>query len=223
MKSENLLKNIYIGLLALLSGTMVFTPLLIKDGVSIFSEEMIETGILFLLVVTSFAVYSLYSRELKRRGKELDETLNYIGAVNIQTDQLKSIFDMLTRYPESKKDFKHLFESLAQKALASVNSEWVLFRIVDTNSGNTLTEYTRARGAAVLLKCEVSNKDLLENKNPEDCQTMVSTQENLSIRVFCVLPVKFLSENQKVFLRAVVNNLSMLYLIFESEAVKKRK
>jgi hypothetical protein len=160
---------------------------------------------------------------LKRREKELDETLNYIGAVNVQVDQITSIIDMISRYPESKKDFRYLFEALAQKALAGVASDWVLFRIIGVESGKTLTEYTKARGIAVLLKCELSNKDLLDKKYPEECRTIASTQENLSIKVFCVMPVKELSENQEVLLKAIVNNLCMLYLIFDTEAVNRRK
>jgi hypothetical protein len=45
-------------------------------------------------------------------------------------------------------------------------------------------------------------------------------QENLNIKVFCVLPVDSLDDNQEVLIKAIVNNLGMLYLIFESAMVK---
>jgi len=226
MKNENLLRNIYITLMVLLFALIVSTPLLINRGTSILNEtikEMIEAGMLFVLVVVGFIIYFLYKKKLKKREKELRETLNYIGAVNLQVDQIRSISDIITKYPESKKDFKFLFESLADRALAGVNSDWVLFRIIDMTSGKTLTEYTKARGPAVLLKCEVSNNDLLESKNPDGCRTVASMQENFNIKAYCVMPVKALSKNQEVLLGAIVNNLGMLYLIFESAANNRLK
>ncbi len=221
MEKENLLRNIYIGLLILLFGLIVFTPLLISHGISIFDEEVIEAGMLFLLVVISFAIYSLYRKELRKREEELNETQSYIGSVNLEVEQIKSIFDVITKYPESKEDFKFIFEALAQRALAGVNSDWVLFRIIDIQSGKTLTEYTKARGAAVLLKSEISNKELMENKNPESCLAVASEQENLNIKVFCIMPVKQLNKNQEVLLKAIVSNLCMLYLVFDSAAGRR--
>ena len=98
-----------------------------------------------------------------------------------------------------------------------------IFRIIDIQSGKTLTEYTKARGAAVLLKSEISNKELMEGKNPESCRAVASEQENLNIKVFCIMPVKQLNKNQEILLKAIVSNLGMLYLVFESAAVRRHK
>ncbi|MFH0852780.1 MAG: hypothetical protein V1845_04250 [bacterium] len=223
MKSENLLRNIYIALMIVLFALIVSTPILVDQGISILDEEikeMVEAGMLFVLVFVGFVIYFVYKRRLKQRERQLDETLSYIGAVNLQVDQVKSIFDTLIKYPESKKDFRYLFESLANKALAGVNGDWVLFRIIDTISGKTLSEYSAARGSAVLLKCEISNKDLLKNKNLDGCWAIASMQENFGIKVFCIMPVESVSENQEVLLKAIVNNLGMLYLIFVSASGK---
>jgi len=198
---------------------------LVNQGVEIMDEmtkELVEAAMLFALVAIGFAIYFLYKRKLKRREQELDETFSYIGAVNLQVEQIKLIIDTMTRYPESKKDFRYLFELLAEKALAGVNAEWVFFRIIDINSGNTLSEYTKARGTAVLLKCEISSRNLLDNKYPDDCDIVASSQENLNFKVFCVMPKKTFNKNQEVLLKAIVNNLSMLYLIFDSVVAKKR-
>jgi len=227
MQNENLLRNIFIILMIFLFLLIISTPILVSRGTASFldekTKEIVEAGMLFVLVAIGFAIYFLYKRRLEQKEKQLNEILNYVGAINLQVDQIKSITDTLTRYPESKKDFKYLFESIAERALAAVNGDWVLFRIVDVDSGKTLTEYAKARGAAVLLKFEVSNKELLGNKNPADCRIVASIQENLRIRVFCVMPVEFLDKNQEVLLKAIVNNLSMLYIIFTSKAVRKQK
>jgi hypothetical protein len=220
MKIENLLKNLYIILMALLFTLIVLTPLLVSQGIYFLSEEPLEAIIIFILFVVGLFIYSLYKKNLEQKEIELNQTLNYIGAVNLQVSQIKSIFDTFTRYPENKKDFKYLFESLADKALAGVNGDWVLFRIIDMSNGKTLTEYAKARGPAVLLKYEVGNKDLMENKNSKGCWIVSSMQENFSIKAFCIMPIESINENQEVLLRAIVNNLGMLYLIFESEAVK---
>lgn len=216
MKREDLLKNIYIILMILLFIFTVLTPLLVSQGVSVIGEEILESAMLFALGVIGFVIYSFYRKNLEQRERELNETFNYIGSVNLQVDQIKSIFDVLTKYPGSKKDFKYLFESLADKALAGVNSEWVLFRIIDSTNGKTLTEYTKARGSAVILKCEIKNSKLLESEALEGCYAVSSKEEKFNIKVFCVMPVQSLNENQEFLLKAIVNNLSMLYLIFKS-------
>lgn len=223
MKSEKLLKNIYIVLMVLLFALIISTPILVRWKITFLEEEIkeiIEAGMLFVLLVIALSSRFLYQRKLKQRERELDKTLNYIGAVNLQVDQIKSIFDTLTKYPESKKDFKYLFESLADKVLAVVNCDWVLFRIIDPSSGKTLTEYPKARGLAVLLKYEIKNSELLENKIFRGHCVVSSMQENFNIKVFCIMPIGSLDENQEVLLNAIVNNLGMLYLILESATVK---
>ncbi len=222
MEKENLLRNLYIVLMVLLFILIVLTPFFSKWGISIFDEEIAEASMLFILVIIGFIIYSLYRRNLKQREAQLSEMSNYIGAVNLQMEQTRSIFDAFDRYPESKKDFRYLFESLADKALAGVDGDWVLFRIIDAASAKTLTEYAAARGSAVLLKYEISNRDLLENKNLDGYKIVASMQENFNIKVFCIMPVESISGNQEILLKAIVNNLNMLYLIFRSVADKPR-
>lgn len=219
-----MLRNIYIALMVLLFALMISTPLLVYWKVPISfdeeSKEIIEAVMLFVLIVIAFAIRFLYKKRLRQSEKELNETLSYVGAVNLQVDQIKSIMDVLTRFPESKKDFKYLFESLADKALGGVNCDWVAFRIIDSASGNTLTEFTKTRKPGITLTCEIKNNKLLEGKILEGCYTVSSMQENLNIKVFCVLPIEALDDNQEVLIKAIVNNLGMLYLIFESATVK---
>lgn len=223
MSGEKLLRNIYLALMVLLFALIISTPLLVRWKVTLLEEEVkeaIEAGMLFALVGIAFAIRFLYKRRLKQSEKELNETLSYVGAVNLQVDQIKSIMDVLTRFPESKKDFKYLFESLADKALGGVNCDWVAFRIIDSASGNTLTEYTKTRKPGTALTCEIKNNKLLEGRILEGCHTISSAQENLNIKVFCVLPVDSLDDNQEVLIKAIVNNLGLLYLILESATVK---
>src|SRR4030042_2474770 len=144
MQNENLLRNIFIILMIFLFLLIISTPIVVSRGTASFldekTKEIVEAGMLFVLVAIGFAIYFLYKRRLEQKEKQLNEILNYVGAVNLQVDQTKSITDTLTRYPESKKDFKYLFESIAERALAAVNGDWVLFRIVDVDRGKTLTE-----------------------------------------------------------------------------------
>ncbi|MEK7160917.1 MAG: hypothetical protein AAB724_02725 [Patescibacteria group bacterium] len=223
MKSGNLLKNIYIVLMVLLFALIIATPHLIHWQAIFLSDglkEIIEAGILSFLVIVAFITRFLYEKRLKQKEEELNETLKYIGAVNLQVDQIKSIFDTHTRYPENKKDFKSLFESLAKKVLAGVNCDWVLFRIISLTDGKTLTEYGKARSQAVVFKYEIKNDALLKNGILEGHCMVSSIQENFNTKVFCVVPVDSLSENQQVLIKAIVDNLGMLYVIFESAAVK---
>ena len=222
IKNENLLKNIYTGLLILLFLFIISTPVLVHRETSFIEEgtkEIVEASALIILIAIGYFINYLYKRKLIQREKELNDTLNYIGAVNLHISQISSIFDAITKYPENKKDLKFLFESLAERTLAGVKCDWVFFRIINITSGKTLTEYSKARGSAILLKNEISNNDLIEGKNPDDCKILTSNQENLNIRIFCVIPVKSLNKNQEVLIKAIINNLSMLYLIFKSNLV----
>src|SRR4030042_4947840 len=103
MKGEKLLRNIFIALMILLFWLIVSTPILINTDIVLLDEpikEIVEAGMLFVLVSVGARIYFLYKKRLKRREKELDETHSYIGAVHPQVDQIKTMIEMLTRYRE---------------------------------------------------------------------------------------------------------------------------
>lgn len=206
----------YLGLLGILIGLIIFTPLLIKDGFSIFDEEIIEVIISTSLFIVGFVIYSLYRREIEKHRKSLNETLNYIGNVNLQINNIESIFNEMKKFPESKSDYKNIQKFLAEKTLGIINAEWVLFRIIETQNIKTLSEHFQSRGKVALIRHEISNKNLVIKKSCPDCSVIESNQDNFNVQAYCVIPKEKISENQRVLIKAIVNNLVMMYLIFAS-------
>lgn len=213
----NLLKNVYFLMLSALLILMIATPFLINEKmISELSDDMLETIVLLTMVITGFIIYRLYRRELEKNQKSLDELLGHVGSVNIQIEQIKAFFCDLKKYPESKKDLKYILHTFADRVLAMVNADWVLFRIIEIDSAHTLSEHGQSRGNSAWSNHEIGNKDLLETGASNGFISIQSSQDNFNLKVFCVLPKKSLSEEQKILLGKIVNDLGMLYLIFSS-------
>ncbi len=210
------IRRIYLFILVILFVLIVMAPYLIKEGISIFSEEILEIITLTILLVIGILIHTFYQRELDKRQKKLDEAITYIGSINVQIGQIRTIFDDIPKYPENKNDLKDIFKNLANRVLGIINADWVLFRIIEISSGRTLSEYSQARGKAVLMKYEISNQGLIAGKDFDDYTVIESDQKNLDIKVYCVVPIKQLSGDQEVLIKAIINDLEMFYLIFSS-------
>lgn len=210
------LENLYLVTLGILVILIIATPYFVNRGYSIFDEEVLEVIMSTFLFVVGFLIYSLYKSDIARKQKSIDESLNYIGNINLQISHIKSIFNQMKKYPENKNDFKDAIKFLANKALGIVGVDWILFRIIEIENTKTLAEHFQARGKVTLVRYEVSNKSLVQYKACQGCSVIQSDQENFDMQAFCVLPTEKISEEQKIMLKAIVNNLAMIYLIFTS-------
>lgn len=235
-KKTRLLKAAYLSSLTLLLGLVVFTPYLIRSGLwlkgrIIVEEEIFEGALIALLLLVGYFASRGYKKELDKYAKELKELatkrvdlenkLNdafcYIGAVNVQLLEIKSVFTAQKRYPENKRDFKHIQSVFARRALGIANVDWVMFRIIKPDTLRTLQEHSETRGNTILLKRQISNRAIAGNEVIAGCSVVCSEQENLTIKAFCILPIENLTENQKILIGAIVNELEMLFIIFSSE------
>jgi len=218
-KKTRLLKAAYLSSLTLLLGLVVFTPYLIRSGLwlkgrIIVEEEIFEGALIALLLLVGYFASRGYKKELDKYAKELKELatkrvdlenkLNdafcYIGAVNVQLLEIKSVLTAQKRYPENKRDFKHIQSVFARRALGIANVDWVMFRIIKPDTLRTLQEHSETRGDGIA-----------------GCSVVCSEQENLTIKACCILPIENLTENQKILIGAIVNELEMLFIIFSSE------
>jgi len=230
-----LIKAAYFGSLAVLFLLVVLTPYFIQGNIEIknaafFKEEIVQGAMITLLLVIGYVASILYNKELGKYRKELtelivckcnlenrlNEAFSYIGEVNVQLIEIKSVFSALQNYPESKKDFRSVLVFLARKALVIANVDWVRFRIINPESLRTIQEYSETRGSALLFKRNISNRALVGRETIAGCSVVCSEQENLTIRTFCIIPNKKLTENQIILLRTIVSELEMLFIIFNS-------
>jgi hypothetical protein len=158
--------------------------------------------------------------ELEHR---LTNAFKYIGSVNIQIEEIKSTLSDIKKYPENKKDFKYIFQYLSEKVLSIIDADWVLIRIIEISTYKTLREHCATRGRAVLLKYQISNKEIMSDKLPKDFSLVNSTAKNFTISTCCVIPKPKLTEEQTVMTKAVINQLEMLFLIFASSYYKNSR
>lgn len=194
-----------------------------------FSEELSEAALissLFLLMVLLFSFYSREVNKYKKQQEDLEErlreTFKYIGSINLQLEEMKKVFSSVNKYPESKKDVQALFAHTAERILGIINVDWVLLRIVDIRNGNNLHEYFISRGNKKTEKIKIENKLLLSGECPDNkCSVVKSNQENFNIKAFCVLPIASKNDNQKFLINSIVNQLEMLFIIFNSLYYKK--
>lgn len=211
------------GLLLSLFLLIIATPILIKDGFSIFEEETLEVIIIAILLFLSLFIYYLYNSQLKENQKSLDAAFAHIGKINVQVDYLKSAFGDIKKFPENKSDLKYIFDFLAEKVLGMINCDWVVFRIIETGSLRTLAEFSKDRNNGSELSNKISNKALIESEKIRGLSFVSSSHENLNIKTFCIISLNSLDINQRKILESIVNSLGMFYIIFDSQYYKNSR
>lgn len=233
-RNIKLLERVYLFILATIFLLIVFMPYIIRSGFTLFEEELLEVIGITLMFSVGYFIALLYRREAARNRENLIklkrdkgtlenrliEDFKYIGAVNVEIEAIRSVFSGIRKFPENKKDFQHILQFLAQRTLSMVNVEWILFRIINTQDLNTLSEHSEKRRNTVLPSHKISNRQLASNDKFEVFTIVGSGQENIHIKTFCIIPGKKLSRDQEVFIQAVVDQLEMLFIIFTSICFK---
>ncbi len=218
---------IFIGLNIL---AVVGTPLLEVRllGLSEGTSESLIISILFVLMATLLGIYfrevDKYRKTQEKLEERLRETFKYIGSINLQLEEMKKIFSTVNKYPESQKDIQALFAHTAERILALAPTDWVLLRMVETHQEKTLHEYFISRGNKKIERVKVDNHDLLNGTCSVDgCSLIASNQDNFDLKAFCILSTDIKDSNQRFMINSAVNQLEMLFIIFNSLYYKKNK
>jgi hypothetical protein len=233
------LQILYLIIYICLASFIIITPILISGSVHltkkfIIDEEIIEVILLGVLFSLSILIFKLYKQEARKKEdiikkiksdkktteEKLFDSLSYIGKVNVQIEEIKSIFNTTNKYPETKNDYKKSFRFLSERVLGIVNSNWVLFRIIDRNTRKTISECFETRaGFSSQYPC-ISNKMIIENQFMTSCTTVISNPQNLNILVCCALPIDKINKDQRIFIEAIINEIIMLFIILHSSYYK---
>lgn len=234
-----LLKNLYVILFIAIIAAIVFHPFILEKSLMTLSheeEENLEVILTISLLGLGYLIYVLYEREARKKQsemikcnyqktgleKKLDEAFKYIGQINVQISEIRSIFSDVKKYPENKKDLKYSMEFMANKILGIINADWVVLRIIALDNLTSLTEYNLARTEGASIKQSISNKELVDNKS-RGVTVLASEQNNLFIKAYCVLSEIKISREQKIFIKAICSRLELLYLIFSSNYYKNSR
>jgi len=234
------MKAVYAAVTVFLVSVVTLTPFLITGGIALkrdvfIEEEVVEVLLIAVLFLAGFAISSLYTNSLHNYQRKLDkisvlrdnaeerlmEAFQYIGAVNVQLGEIRSLLSSFNRYPGDRREFRNSLRFLAKKALSVASVEWVVFRIIETESLRTVGEFAETRGDASFLKSAVSNRSIVETGAADGWTAISSSQDNLTIRVFCIIPSKNLTPVERELLETVVNTIEMLFVIYTSRFYRK--
>jgi hypothetical protein len=178
----------------------------------------------------SILIFNLYKREVNKH-KELIKVINnekrkveerlsdsekYIGIMNVQIQEIKSIFNSINEYPETKDGLKKAFKYFGERVIGIVNSNWVLFRIIDSTTQRTICEHFGTRRGISNGYPHVSNKLIIEKQPILPFSYVISNPKNLNILVSCIIPVDEISNDQHIFVQAIINEITKLFVILNS-------
>jgi hypothetical protein len=232
---SSFLQAVYFTIYIILAFSIMITPIIITGSVRIseriiIGEEIIEVILLGILLFLSIIIFNLYKQEVRKQKEfiakiyhekktteeKLFESMSYIGKVNVQLDEIKSIFSATNKYPETKNDFKKSFHFLSERVLGIVNTNWVLFRIIDRTTHKTISECYETRQDYSGRYPHVSNKMIAENQLAFPFTTVMIDPPHMKILVCCSLPVDKISTDQRVFIQVILNEITMLFVILTS-------
>ncbi len=141
----------------------------------------------------------------------------------MQIREMRSVFSDIKKYPDNKKDFKNVVNFLANKILGIVAAGWVVMRIIDLHTLQTLAEGNLSRGEEeATLKNGINNAKLIQGQAGEGRLVFSSNQGNLNISAFCVIPACVVSREQEMFIKGIVGQLEMFYFIYSSLSNKNK-
>ncbi|UCF90586.1 MAG: hypothetical protein JSW39_20155 [Desulfobacterales bacterium] len=226
------LKFTYLVTIALLLSAVVFTPVFIRHYFLLFKkyiiqEDAVEAVLIIILLLIAYLLSNIYKKELKKYRQEtrrlsrdnsdlsskLTDAFKYIGGVNVQIQEIRSIFCGLKRYPTTENEFRKDLALFARKVLGIVNADWVVIRIIGQTNLRTMKEHLEPRKNANCIIKGISNKAIVANRAIDGYSIVATRHDNSMIMVVCVFPKKRLDEEEKILVEAITNQIEMLYLI----------
>ncbi len=156
------------------------------------------------------------SNDKKTTEERLTDAFKYIGQINVQMQEIKTIFNHSTAFPETLNDFRKTLLFYSEQTFGIVNFNWVLFRIIDCNTSKTLSEHFQNRLGHTYKCPKVSNRIIIDHYSCDPYTTVISNPTNLNILTCCLLPEGKLSNDEKLFLKAITNEITMMFVLLES-------
>jgi uncharacterized membrane protein (DUF485 family) len=234
------LQIVYFVIYVALFGLIIYIPQLIDSPLHItkrliLEEEIGEGILLIILFLLNILILNLYRKEAARQKaviekinndkksveEKLFDSFRYIGQVNVQIQQIKSIFSSSDRFPETRNDFKKTLYFFGDRVLGIVNAGWVLFRIIDNNNGRTIYEQLEKRPGIIIDYPHVSNRMIIDNQASPGLSTVISGPQNLKILVCCILPKDKINKDERSFIQAITNEITMIFIILNSVYYKE--
>jgi hypothetical protein len=237
MKKTNfhpsLLQIIYLIIYVILFAFIIYVPKLISGPLHIsekiiIEEEVIEGSLLAVLFLLNILMLYLYrgeaqkQRDLIRKANEerlatrekFYESSRYIGKINVQLQEIKAIFNSYNKFPATRNDLKKAFLFFSERVMGIVNTNWVLFRIINSSTQKTLSEQFETRPGFTSNYPHIGNKVIVEKQSCPSFTTIISNPPNADILSCCILPIGQISDEERVFIQAITNEITMMFVLF---------
>jgi len=234
-KRVKVLEIVYVAATVLLFTAVVLTPFFIRHHFSltqkiIIEEDALEASLILILLSAAYLLSFFYKRELNKYGQKikhlasdkcdltdkLTDAFKYIGGVNVQIREIRSILYGLRRYPATENEFRKDLAQFACKVLRIVNADWVLIRIICQANFRTIKEHLECRAKDDFIIKGISNKAIVTNQPIDGYSIVASRHDNSMIIAACVFPQKSLVEAEKILIEVITCQIEMLYFIFVS-------
>jgi len=134
---------------------ILFIPSIIDHGFGWASEDIVETLFLVLSFLAAIYVFWHYdyvvqkreqetfnlSSKLRSKEKELIETFQYLGKVNVHFSVIRDFLERIKKpIPTNKKELKEALRELLEIACSATGSEMAWLKIIDTKKRRILIE-----------------------------------------------------------------------------------
>jgi len=221
---------------------MIFTPIIITGSMHvrkkfIIDEDVMEALLLSFLFALNLLIFKFYRQKTSKQeelinkiehdkkttDEKLFDSLRYIGKVNVQIEEIKSMFNTTNAYPETKNDFKKSARMLSERILGIVNTNWALCRIINIDTHRTIYECFETRQGFSCRYPHVSNKMIVEKQLVSPFTTVILNPLNLNVLICCVMPVESINTDQHVFIQAIMNEITKLFIISNSSPYKDQR
>jgi hypothetical protein len=231
----------YLAVLVFLLLCVTATPLIIRHGLAvtrqfIIEEEFLESALIFVLFAISFLIFigfrhtlKAYERAVARIGADkskllsrLTEAFSYIGTVNVEIKEIESILCGVAHYPQTKREFKQLLDHLATKIMAVAGTAWVAIRIISRSSGRTVKEHAVESREGVMPSSTMGNREILEGRQVQGFRAIRAGRKNLDLLTVCILPMVLLSEEDIVLITAIANQIEMLFMLHRAGCLHQK-
>jgi len=227
------LEVFYIATVGILMIMVLSTPFFVRRWIAetnllLGEEEVIETLLIAVLLSLTYTLSRIYKTLIKTHREEiqrlamnnttlqcrLTEAFKYIGNVNVQLQEIRSVFSLLNRLPQTRKDFKKLLRVFAQKALTIANTDWVAVRIIDRQSFRTVIEHSESRRKGIALNPHIANKSIVEGEPIAGLVIIRCENEDLDTTVACIFSRNELTWEEKTLLKAIAGEIELFFIAF---------
>jgi hypothetical protein len=235
------LQVIYLIIYIVLFSFIVLIPSIVSGPLHItekfiIAEEIVEGSLMAILFLINILILNLYRKEAAHQEEviekinqdkklaldKLNDSFRYIGQLNVQIQEIKAIFNNKLGLPETKNDIKKIFLFLSERVFGIVNTNWVLFRIINCKTGQTLSEQFETRNGFISNYPHIANKLIVDAQSCPPFTSVITRPQNMNIVACCILPLDEINSEERLFIQAITNEITKMFVIFSNSYRKNQ-